>query len=358
MPSAARVRSIGIGLFGAIGDVVLSTPLVESLRSAYPEASITYVVGSTAKPVLEGLKIIDEIIVWPDGANASRFRDIQTALKIALRRFDLTVCLTRAPKLALAFYASGARTRAGFTPLRADWTLNIPVDCDNAERNKEHRTEYFLAVATALGVPWPSPIRTHYVVHDHERLRIDSLLQDAGVDPDRHTLIAIHPGTSRTLIEKRRWAAENFGVVARHLLQDSNNRVVLLGGPDDEDAAAVLKQFLGKGAVDFTGQLTIRETAAMIARAHLLIHNDSSPLHLAGAVGTPVLAIFGYQNAQLWGPRGRFDRVVRRELPCSPCLPEFSCNIQFECIRHLPPETVISVVDSMLAEIPRPKVTR
>jgi ADP-heptose:LPS heptosyltransferase len=151
-------------------------------------------------------------------------------------------------------------------------------------------------------------------------------------------------------IEKRRWAAENFAVLARHVMDKPGRRVILLGGPEEQDLARAFASATTGKMVDLTLQLSIREMAAVLRHCRLLVHNDSSPLHLAGALGTPVLAIFGYQNPSLWGPLGQQDRVVRRDLPCSPCLPWFSCSHSFECIRQLEPASVIEVLETMLGQ--------
>ncbi len=383
MRSDASVRNISLGLFGAIGDVLLSTPLLESLRMAYPEAKITYIVGSTAAPILEGLSLIDRRIIWPDGPDASRAADMRVMVQVALNRSDLTICLTRSRKLALALYATGAHIRAGLTEagkvsyldtsapsmtgappvhgsargiLTMDWALNVPVDCEAEPRYREHRTEYFLAVATALGLRWPDPIRLHYSMSPSEREWVDQLMRSNGVAVDRHTLIGVHPGTSRVLAERRRWDIRNFAAVARHVSRDPDIRIVLLGGPDEIGKQQLFAESFGGSYLDLTGRLTLRQLAAVIERCHLLIHNDSSPLHIAGAVGTPVLGVFGYQNPKLWGPLGPYDQVVRRDIACSPCLPDDPCHHEMECIRKLDPAAVSAAIDSMLARIPRPHI--
>ena len=346
--TAGPFRRIVVALFGAIGDVILSTPLLEALRSAFPQSRITYLVGSTAAPVLANLPLLDDLLIVPDYKGAARWNDVQLFADIAKRRFDLALCLSRSEKLALAFWLARVPVRVGYLPMKFPRMFTHLIDGD--ELGEVHRTEYFLAAAVKLGIPKSKPVRLHYHVTPVERDTARAMLKGAGADPERESLIAIHPGTSTVQIDKRRWAIENFVAVASHIVR-RGRRVILLGGPDELGAADAFRDSLPGQFVDMTGRLGLRELAAVLEQCNALVHNDSSPLHLAGAVGTPVLAIFGYQNQKLWGPLGRHDRVVRRDLACSPCLPEFLCPYSFECIRKLKAATVIEALDAMLDEL-------
>jgi heptosyltransferase-2 len=352
------VSRIVVALFGAIGDVLLSTPLLESLRAAYPAAHITYVVGSAAAPVLANLSLVDELYVLPDRGRTARAADLRFLKDVVRKKFDLAICLSRSEKLALAFWLARVPVRLGYKPIRLSWMFTHLVDSDSGTNPTSHRTQYFLAAASELGLTKPERIRLHYQVTPAEREKARALLKDSGADADKETLVAIHPGTSKVLMEKRRWAVENFVEVAQHVEQHSGWRVILLGGQDEKDLADDFRRALNGRQVDLIGRLSLRELAAVLQQSTVLVHNDSSPLHLAGAVGTPVLAIFGYQNKNLWGPLGPRDRVVRRDLPCSPCLPEFQCPYSFKCIRKLEPAIVIEALDAMLAELERVKVNR
>lgn len=344
-------QNIVVATIGAIGDVILTTPLLEALRSAFPKAHLAYLVGSTAAPVLHHLPLVDELLILPDHEGPNRWADFNLMIQVIRRRFDLAICLTRAAKLALIFCLARIPTRVGYSPVPFPWTFTHLIDSREAEHTGAHRTGYFLAPATVLGIPKPDPIRLHYHVTAAERAGARSRLESAGGNPQQETIVAIHPGTSRILIEKRRWAVENFIEVARHVITRPMQKVVLLGGPEERGVAEAFQTALPGRIIDFSGCLNLREFAAVLELCHLLVHNDSSALHIAGAVGTPVLAVFGYQNQKLWGPLGPYDRVVRRELPCSPCLPEFPCDRSFECIRKLQPATVIEALDSMLDQM-------
>jgi lipopolysaccharide heptosyltransferase II len=344
-------ENIAIALIGAIGDVILSTPLVEAIHRAYPGARITYMAGTKAAPALRYLPLIDDLVLLKDSPKSDGLSGIELFRHVRQQRFDLAVCLTRSDRLSLAFWAGRTGRRIGFTPLRTAWTLTDAIDAYGEPHTSGHRTGYFLAVATLLDLPHPDPIRLLFHISDRERETAHQMLRERGVHPEIDTLVAIHPGTSLISIEKRRWPAERFADVARHMVQ-SGRRVILLGGPDETELCRIIAGSLGKHVIDFSRQLDFREFAAILDQCSLLIHNDSSPLHLAGALGVPVIAIFGYQNPKHWGPLDRQSRVVRQELICSPCHQDFPCDRAFECIQKLPSTAVIEAAEALLESCP------
>ncbi len=340
---------IAVALIGAIGDVILSTPLVEAIRDAYPSAHLTYLVGEKSAPVLEHLSIIDELYVMPEFASPRIFPSLRLLADMRRHHFDLSVCLSRSDTLSLAFWFAGVSRRLGYLPLRTAWTLTDRIDSTADIHSTQHRTEYFLAAANVLGIPHPDRVRLHYNVTSTEMASSERLLGGMGVDWRSATLVAIHPGTSKVSIEKRRWHEDGFTDVARYLVA-TGRKPILIGGPDEVEVCSRIAAKLGSQTVDLSGKLDLRQLAAVIKHCRVLIHNDSSPLHLAGAIGVPVVTIFGYQNSRLWGPLDPRSVVVRRDLPCSPCEQSFVCERSFECVRQLPSSDVIQAVESVLRQ--------
>ena len=337
---------IAVARLGAIGDVLLTTPLLEAIRSAHPECRITYIVGEGAAQALDYSPFINELIIWPDRKADTR-SDLQMIRKIAGKRFDIAINLTQSAKLNLAFWLGRVRIRLGFAPVPLQWMVSQTVDVDSLPKD-QHRTLYFLEMARRLNIALPANVRMNYTVTPRERDEARMILEQWKVDPSHNKVIAIHPGTSTVWREKRRWAVENFVEVARHAGSHPGWKVVILGGPEER---ALIPKFSAAnipGLVDLTERLSFREFAAVLSQCHVLVHNDSAPLHLACALGVPVVAIFGYQNHHMWGPIGPRDRVVRMDLPCSPCASDFACDRTFECLRTLKPDVVIAALDAML----------
>jgi ADP-heptose:LPS heptosyltransferase len=321
---------------------------LEAIRKAYPDSRVPYIVGKSAAEVLDDSPLINELILWPD-AGRDRRADLKMIRKIARMRFDIAFSLSQSPKVNFALRATRAPIRVGFTPVAQSWLLTHRIAIQELPRDL-HRTQYFLEAARRLGLKIPDPVRMHYQVTQAEREEAQMILQRWNIDPATHRLVAIHPGTSPLYVDKRRWPTERFAAVARHLAGRPGCKTLIMGGSAER---GMIEHFAGIGSphvVDLTSTLSFREFAAVLSLCHLLLHNDSAPLHLAGALGVPVLSIFGYQNHHVWGPIGAADRVVRRDLPCSPCPSEFVCDRSFECLRGLETADVIAVLQEMLEQ--------
>jgi len=340
-------RNIAVALIGAIGDVILSTPLLQALRDGCPDARITYMVGTTSAPVVYGLNCFDDIILIDDRPNPGLSSTADLLRQVVRAKIDVSISLSRSNRLSSVFWAARVPRRIGFTPLRTSYLLTDEIYSYGEPQGSAHRTRYFLAAAEALGIPQPKQVELQYRISESEGENARNMLRVAGVDPTAQRIVGIHPGTSRINMEKRRWSSTNFIEVARQL-GSRGYRILLFGGPDEIQDCQAIAQALGPAAIDFSGKLELRQFAAVLKNCHVLINLDSSPLHLAGAIGVPVVGIFGHNNQRLWGPLDSQSRVVRLDLPCSPCTPDFVCGRSFECIRTLPVSDVIEAVESIL----------
>jgi lipopolysaccharide heptosyltransferase II len=175
---------------------------------------------------------------------------------------------------------------------------------------------------------------------------IDRLLNRSGVTP----------GTSWVAMNvsarwpTKRWPAASFAEVADRLQQEGCGAVVLIGGPDERADVAAVGGTMKTPAIDLAGATTVGLLPALLSRASLLITNDSGPMHIAAAVGTPVVALFGPTSAARTGPYGLGHRVLATELSCRPCLSRTCQNPnQLECLTRISPEQVFAAVRDQLA---------
>ncbi|MBV9119238.1 MAG: glycosyltransferase family 9 protein, partial [Chloroflexi bacterium] len=208
-----------------------------------------------------------------------------------------------------------------------------------------HEVDYNLAVAEAAGARLGHDPRMEIAMsaadRDFARQRL------AGSDE----WLAVHAGGGSYSLA-RRWAPAEFATVARQL----ELPFVLLGTEVDRAANAEVARLAGGGSLDLTGQTTAKQTTSVLERCRLLISNDSGVVHLAAAVGTPVVAVFGPSNDLAWGPYpARRHRVVRTSLPCSPCFYRGTslgqpggCETR-DCLRLVTPEMVLRAARELLA---------
>jgi heptosyltransferase-2 len=326
-------RAILVVRYSALGDVVLATSVLEPLRRRFPAARLEWLTDGLYAPLLEGL---------PELAAVHRLsrEGADRASEVAARlrgRFDLAIDLQNKVRSATVARAAAPR-RVRFrrrTPLQAALSL---VGRDPPLVRSPQTALYAEALAP-LGVGAPGPLRVNLSP------RARALAADAlqGVEAPA---VAIAPGARWAT---KRWPAERFAAVADALAAEGC-RILLCGGPADRDAFAAFRAAARAPVAADLSLLPVDGLAAALARVQLLVACDSGPVHLATAVGTPVLALFGPTSAVRWGPPPP-GRALSLALPCSPCSNHGSdlCpEGHHRCLADLAPPAVVAAAREML----------
>lgn len=318
-------------------------PVLAGLRARYPEAHLAWLVGTPFAPLLEGHPLLDEVIpfdrkrygkMWRSAAALRAF--LRFAGDLRRRRFDLVVDLQGLFRSAFLSWVSGAAERVGFAGAReAAWIFySRRVHCPDQAR---HAVERNLCVAEALGlsgVELEFPLGLRSAEHDAARSR---LAEAAGRSVAAYT--AIIPGARWAT---KRWSVAGWAALIDRLHEAALPPCVLLGSPSDRALADDVKQRCHAQVVDLTGRTTLRELAALLDLADLVICHDSGPMHIAAALDTPVVAIFGPTDPACTGPYSARARVVRPVVDCWPCRLR-ECG-HHTCLRDLSVETVFAEV--------------
>jgi heptosyltransferase-2 len=325
--------SILVIRYSAMGDVVLATSILEPLRARFPGARIEWVTDALYAPLLEGLPELAAVHrLAREGPNA--------ALPLAARlrgRFDVVIDLQNKVRSAVVARAA-APLRTAFkrrTALRA----LLSVFGADPPLVRAHQTQLYGEALASLGVSGPGPLKIS-LSPQARALAADAL---QGVEAPA---VALAPGARWAT---KRWPAERFAAVA-DALHAEGVRIVLCGGPGDRDAFAAFRAATrAKVAADLSF-LPLDALAAAIARVQLLIACDSGPVHLATAVGTPVLALFGPTSVARWGPPPP-GRALSLGLSCSPCSNhggDYCPEGHHRCLADLAPQAVLAVAREML----------
>ena len=324
-----------------LGDVVLTTPLFRALRRRFPDARLDVLVTPAAAPLVEEDPHLDTVLTYD-----KRGREPLAGVARRLRQegYDLLLAPHRSHRTALLGWMSRAPLRIGFR----DAGLGLLYHRRVARPMELHEVDRNLELLRGLGLaPEPDDRVLHVGYTDREAREVERLLQGAGVAPDE-PLAALAPGS---VWATKRWTAEGFAAVGRGL-RDRGYRVVILGGPGDRDVARQVAGGIGPGVVDAVGRTSLKALAAWMDRVALLVTNDSSPLHVAAARGTPVVALFGATTLDLgFGPFHDRSRVVQADLPCRPCGLHGGrvCREgHFRCMRDIPPEAVLEACQELL----------
>jgi len=357
-----------------LGDLLTITPALQALRAAHPSARIDLLTPPSSARLLQDAAYLDRVLTFDKFAFDSirgilNVKGVVNTLRflaqLRVARYDALVLFhhftTRwgTLKFAALSLAAGARVRAGLDNGRG-WFLTYRVVDEGF--GAMHEADYWLKVASLVGADKEAGWEPHMPISEHDRVSAVDVLGDSGSGP----LIAIHPGAG-AYSRARIWPVERFGEVARSLVKSYNAKVVILGGPDEVEAASKLEGMMnGHSVTNLAGRTSIHETAAVIERCDLFIGNDSGPMHIAAAVGTPVVAVFGPSNSQAWGPYtppGQPSRhqVVSRDLPCVPCFYRAhslglreGCGPR-PCLTRLTPEPVLAACWRALDEGRRTK---
>jgi ADP-heptose:LPS heptosyltransferase len=384
-------------MLGDVGDVLLATPALRQLRDASPGAHITALTKPTTMPVLAQGGLVDAFLPVDKHLFDRPTALLRPGVALGLlrfagdlrrRRFDAVVVLHHlvtlwgTVKFAGLALATGAPMRAGLDNGRGVFLTHRARDLGF---DAAHEAEYWSRVVAALVAPHPPapspprgegeravsplPVRGRgalcvlggegalpaptFVVSEGAQVAADALVRAAGLAPGA-PLLAVHPGSGAYSVA-RRWFPERFAAVADELSCRYGLGVVLLGSEDERVLADTVIGHMRRPAANLAGRTSLEELGGVLRRCALLVGNDAGVAHLASAVGTPVVAIFGPFNHHTWRPLGR-SLVVRAEpaLPCMPCVnrgfsrgyPE-GCPPRY-CLREVTPAMVVAAAERLL----------
>lgn len=307
----ADYRNILVIEFGQLGDVVLSLPALHALRTRYPSARITALVGKPGRSIIELAGFIDDCIpvdrvALRDGPRGWALRQlVALATDVRRRRFDLVIDLQSLQETNLLGWASGAPARLfGRRPRRSlDFLSNVrprpPIDTEN-----RHITDRLLDVVRVLGCDGPNTYPLQPRVAD--RVPFDAALARAGYQPGT-PLVGFFCGAGDP---RRRWPMERFAALAHRLDRECGVRVAVFTGPEEEAVHDPVA--LGFPATTILADmLPMPQFAAAAQRVTVLVSNDTGPMHVTAAVGTPVVALLGRVDWEIYVPIGAQHRTVR-----------------------------------------------
>ena len=325
----------------SLGDVVHALPVLRLLRLEFPQSEIHWWIESSLQPLLEGDSDLNDLRPFNRrewDSPKKWLTELRAEWSLRRERFDWVIDLQGLARSALfAWLADGAMTvgqDSGREGARAMYDVAVPRSSTDM-----HAVDWNLALVKAMGVPvdreyeW-LPVRTEA---EKEVRRL------AG----RGRWVLLCPGARW---DNKRWPANAFADLAGMLLNaHPRHRIAVIGGRDEHDVGARVAALDDKRCLDLTGATSLPELVEWIRRSDLLICNDSGPMHIAAAVGTPVVAMFGPTNPDRTGPYGLNGEVLRAGLPCVPCM-KSTCDwdVDRECLLSIEPALAAESVGRLL----------
>jgi len=290
------------------------------LNREFPGADLDVMAGPAGADIFTGHPAVSKVIKYDK--RASLKGKIRLALELRSHGYDMIVDLRNT---AFGLLAS---------PKYRTSLLQVPF------KDRLHKKDFHLSKLGSFGINLKeAPFFLHISAED--RGRVDSLLDPV---PNKDNIITVSP-TSKSLI--KRWKKEAFSDVCNRLINELNAQVIMVGDGNDRRLIDDIAAGMDAKPFNFAGMTNIRELAWLIKSSRLLITNDSAPMHIAAAVGTKVLAIFGPTDPEKYRPLGSEDRVIRVDLECSPC-ETAQCRLHHECMETISADEVFTAAREML----------
>jgi lipopolysaccharide heptosyltransferase II len=300
-PDKTKIRSILFVTLSNLGDIILTTPVLEKLQDEFPDAVIDVITSQTGREIFIEHPAVREVHVYKKREEVGR--RMKHLMSLRQKKYDLAVDL----KNSLIPYMIGARFKTGIfnsQSLKQLFSLQ--------KRAPRHKKEEHLFRLAGLGINTSTDTRFFLPVSDDDRRRVDELMRL----PGSVKTVIINPGAKSHL---KRWDAAKFANLADRLIKELGCEVFICGNADDTETVKMVTLKVHERVTDLCCKTSIGALAELMKRADLVITNDSAPLHMASAVNAPTIAIFGPSDEKKYGPLAEKNRVVKPDVPCRPC---------------------------------------
>lgn len=326
----SKVRRILVIRLRSIGDTVLATPSLIALRRFLPEAQIDVLLEDWVAPVLENFDAVDNVLTFGNDTKSK----LKTARQIRKNKYDVVFNLHGGTTSVFFVQASGAKHRVGFSTYRYSFLYNhrLPSPVDFWNQKTLHSAEQQLALLGFVGVP----------VEDKPKSRLNV---NSKFKTQNSKFALLHPVAA---FETKQWATENFARIAE-FLYEKDFEIIAIATKNEREVLENLQK-LSNVPIKIFDDLSLPEITALASEAEVFVGNDSGIAHIASAVATPSIVIFGSSNRDHWRPwTDAPHEIVFESLPCQPCAGYFCGEFaEPECIKRVSVESVIRAIEKVL----------
>ncbi len=338
LPSKAEILLIKIR---SIGDVVYNTSVYAAIKERWPDSRLTVVVEPPSDEIVKEHPAVDEVLRFRRGPF---WKQAMFYLSLRKRRWDAAIDMHEGPRGAVMCFVSGAKWRVGNRRAKRAFLYNVRLDAHRW--NPQYPVDFQAALIREMGVEIEIPKPAIYL-SDASREAANEFLKRGGVG-ESAPFCVIHPGTKRVWDQ---WQYEKFGEIARKMQKEHGLKIVLTTGPGQEDQAEGVRKYLD-GVEYVYGLENLQTLAAITQRAKFALCHNGGYMHLAAALGVPVIALFGPVSPRVWKPQGSGNAVMYTNLECSPCNNQTRKSECYqgdaECKRLIEVEDVVKEAEKIL----------
>lgn len=327
-----------------IGDVIFITPTFKALKENYKNLILGCIAPKRCHQILENNPFIDEIIEFDERtAHRSLLKKISFIQFLHSKKYDTVILLHRSLTRTLICYFAGIKSRIGTASKKRSFILTNKIP--DIDKDSIHKQDYYLRIVEGIGIKINNKDCTIYPSKETNE-SIDNMLQEKTSPND--TLIGISPFTNWT---PKNWPKNKFVQLIGSLSRDIKNIKFLITAKDKADIfISKLKKSNPKSIIDMIGKTSLKDLIYLYQKLDLVITNDSGPLHLASALGTKYIGIFGPTNPKLTSPRSKTQgKIIFSNKECStPCY-EKNCKKNFICMENISVEEISAIVKDLLS---------
>ena len=359
-PPTKKLEKILFMKFFGMGSILLASPMLCEVRRTCPDAHIAFITFESNRCIVERLGLVDTVYTLRTDSFLHFAADLaRTLLSVRSGSFDVTVDMEFFAKFStIMTYLSGSPVRVGYF-LRQLWRGDL-LTHQIYYNHYKHITEVFSALVAPLGVNVIDFSIRKPEIEEGERASARELLRREGVK-DSAFLVGFNVNVSDLALE-RQWPKDSFRALAIALHERYNVTLLFVGAPSDVEYVTETVRGIPADAgqsVLLAGKTNLGELLAIMEFCNLFITNDSGPLHLASAMGTPTVSFFGPETPQLYGPLGSESLVFYQKTYCSPCLNVFNaktapCEGRNVCLSTISPEVVVGEIEARFGTLLSP----
>lgn len=336
-----KINRILLSRTDRMGDVLLTTPAIQAVRDEFPNAYIAMLIRPYTESIVRNNPFLDEVIVYDKyGKHNSILSTFLFSMNLRSKKFDIGIAFHPTNRVHTIFYLSRIPVRIGYDR-KLEFLLTHPIR-HTKQYGVKHESEYTMDMLELLGICQKKFPLTLKISHSTEN-KIRTLLRKKGYV--NKNIVAIQPGSS---CPSKIWPSDKYVRLVREINKKFSVKFLIIGDNRSKDISEYIEKKLDFNIWNTTSEFPILEVAGLLKYCSLLISNDSAPVHIATAVKTPVITMFGRNQPGLsptrWGPLGEEDTYIHKDIGCQNCLAH-NCNKDFKCISSIKVEEVLDVLE-------------